>query len=54
MAWYSPPVARLDDSEVTARRHGKRIADLKYHVVKEAPKPTRPLERVEITHTNHG
>lgn len=44
-------IARLDDYEVTARRHGKRIADLKYHVVKEAPKPTRPLERVEIDHT---
>lgn len=44
-------IARLDDYEVTLRRFGKRIADLKYHVVREAPKPTRPLERVEIDHT---
>lgn len=44
-------IARLDDYEVTLRRHGKRIADLKYQVVREAPKPTRALERVEIDHT---
>lgn len=44
-------IARLDDYEVTLRRFGKRIADLKYHVVREAPKPTRPLERVEMDHT---
>lgn len=44
-------ITHLDDYEVTLRRFGKRIADLKYHVVREAPKPTRPLERVEIDHT---
>lgn len=44
-------IARRDDYEVTMRRFGKRIADLKYRVVGQAPKPTRPLERVEIDHT---
>ncbi len=44
-------ISRLDDYEVTMRRFGKRIADLKYRVTGGAPKPTRPLERVEIDHT---
>lgn len=44
-------IARLDDYEVTMRRFGKRIADLKYRVTGQAPKPTRPLERVEMDHT---
>ncbi|MBC7905601.1 MAG: DDE-type integrase/transposase/recombinase [Rhodospirillaceae bacterium] len=44
-------ITRLDDYEVTMRRFGKRIADLKYRVAGQAPKPTRPLERVEIDHT---
>lgn len=44
-------IRRRDDYQVTAARFGKRTADLKYRVTGQAPKPTRPLQRVEIDHT---
>lgn len=44
-------VSRLDPYEVTKARYGARIADHKYSAVKLGPRPTRPLERVEIDHT---
>lgn len=44
-------VKKLDPYEVTKARYGKLIADHKYGAVKQGPRPTRPLERVEIDHT---
>lgn len=44
-------IAKLDQIMVTAKRYGKRHADIKYRARAEGPRPTRPLERVEIDHT---
>lgn len=44
-------ISRLDPYEVTKARYGVRIADHKHGAVKLGPRPTRPLERIEIDHT---
>lgn len=44
-------VNKLDVYEVVKARYGQRIADNRYKAVKLGPRPTRPLERVEIDHT---
>jgi putative transposase len=44
-------IQQLERFEKTAGRYGKRTASLMYEPVKEGPRPTRPLERVEIDHT---
>ncbi|MDJ0574365.1 MAG: hypothetical protein QNJ65_04270 [Xenococcaceae cyanobacterium MO_234.B1] len=44
-------VSNLEPSEKAEKRYGKRIAGLMYDPVKQGPRPTRPLERVEIDHT---
>lgn len=44
-------VSNLEPSEKAEKRYGKRIASLMYDPVKQGPRPTRPLERVEIDHT---
>jgi putative transposase len=44
-------VNQLDEYEVIKARWGKRIADIKCGVYKRGPRPTRPLERVEVDHT---
>jgi putative transposase len=44
-------IDKLDDYEVIAARYGKEIADRKYRALKQGPRPTRPLERVECDHT---
>lgn len=44
-------INKLDQYEVMKARFGKRIADQKYTATKQGPRPTRPLERVEIDHT---
>lgn len=44
-------IRKLDPFTVTKARYGERLAKLKYDPVKQGPRPTRPLERVEIDHT---
>lgn len=44
-------VDQLDEYEVIKARRGKRIADMRCGMYKSGPRPTRPLERVEIDHT---
>jgi putative transposase len=44
-------VAKIDPYEVAKARYGKRYADFKFRPKKEGPRPTRPLQRVEIDHT---
>ncbi len=44
-------VSNLDPSEVAVGRYGKRKAAQMYNPVSRGPRPTRPLERVEIDHT---
>jgi putative transposase len=44
-------VNKLDPYEKTKARYGKRLAKQMYDAVKQGPRPTRPLERVEIDHT---
>ncbi|HJQ24666.1 MAG TPA: DDE-type integrase/transposase/recombinase [Blastocatellia bacterium] len=44
-------IRSLDHYEVTKARYGERIADLRFKETKRGPRPTRPLERVEIDHT---
>jgi putative transposase len=44
-------VSRLDAYEKDRARFGKRYADQKHRCNKQAPQPTRPLERTEIDHT---
>lgn len=44
-------VASLDPFAVTAARHGRKVATERYHAVRLGPRPTRPLERVELDHT---
>jgi putative transposase len=44
-------IQQLDTIEKAIGRYGKRTASLMYNPVKEGPRPSRPLERVEIDHT---
>jgi putative transposase len=44
-------VDKLDDYEILKARYGERIANEKYTAYKQGPRPTRPLERVEMDHT---
>ncbi len=44
-------LAKLDPHETAIARYGRRIAGSMYDPVKLGPRPTRPLERVEIDHT---
>jgi putative transposase len=44
-------IQQLDTIEKAVGRYGKRTASLMYNPVKEGPRPSRPLERVEIDHT---
>jgi putative transposase len=44
-------INRLDPFDVAKARYGERIAKEKYSAIKQGPRPTRPLERVEIDHT---
>ncbi len=44
-------LAQLDPHETAIARYGRRIASSMYDPVKLGPRPTRPLERVEIDHT---
>lgn len=44
-------VASLDAYEVTAARHGRRVADQAFRVTRLGPRPSRVLERVEGDHT---
>ncbi len=44
-------IQQLDAIEKAVGRYGKRTASLMYDPVKEGPRPSRPLERVEIDHT---
>lgn len=44
-------VSKLEPEVVATYRYGKRIANQMYSPVLKGPRPTRPLERVEIDHT---
>lgn len=44
-------INKLDDYEILKARYGERIANEKYSAYKQGPRPTRPLERVEMDHT---
>ncbi|MDB9323931.1 Mu transposase C-terminal domain-containing protein [Nodularia spumigena] len=44
-------IQQLDPIEKAVGRYGKRTASLMYDPVKEGPRPSRPLEKVEIDHT---
>jgi putative transposase len=44
-------INKLDQYEVLKARFGKQIADQKYAATKQGPRPTRPLERIEMDHT---
>lgn len=44
-------VNTIDEYEADAARLGKSYADHKHRCNKQGPRPTRPLERVEIDHT---
>lgn len=44
-------VSRLEQSVLASGRYGKRIANQMYDPVQLGPRPTRPLQRVEIDHT---
>jgi putative transposase len=44
-------VNNIDEYEADAARLGKSYADHKHRCNKQGPRPTRPLERVEIDHT---
>ncbi|MEL6930223.1 MAG: Mu transposase C-terminal domain-containing protein [Cyanobacteria bacterium J06600_6] len=44
-------IAKLDPQETAIARYGRRIAGSMNDAVKQGPRPTRPLERVEIDHT---
>lgn len=44
-------IQQLDTIEKAIGRYGKRTTSLMYDPVKEGPRPSRPLERVEIDHT---
>jgi putative transposase len=44
-------VKKIDPYEVMRARFGPRIADQRFDAVRLGPRPSRPLERVEIDHT---
>ena len=44
-------IEKLDAYAVCVARHGKRAADRKFGQTGTRPRPSRPLERVEIDHT---
>ncbi len=44
-------VSKLPEYETDVARYGRRYADLKHKAVKQGPRPTRPLERVEMDDT---
>lgn len=44
-------IAQLDPHQTAIARYGRRIAGSMYDPVKLGPRPSRPLERVEIDHT---
>ena len=44
-------IAQLDPYQTAIARYGRRNADSMYDSVKLGPRPSRPLERVEIDHT---
>lgn len=44
-------IGKLDKYEVDAAKFGKEYADKKYRQHQQGPRPTRPLERVELDHT---
>ncbi|MBV8855362.1 MAG: transposase [Acidobacteria bacterium] len=44
-------VKKLDPYDVMRARFGPRIADQRFDAVGQGPRPSRPLERVEIDHT---
>jgi putative transposase len=44
-------ISKLDKYEVDVARYGKRYADRKHEQVMQSPRPTRPLERVQMDHT---
>ena len=44
-------IAKLNPQETAIARYGRRIAASMNDAVKLGPRPTRPLERVEIDHT---
>ncbi len=44
-------IQSLDPYDKAVGRYGKRTANLIYNPVQDGPRPTRPLERVEIDHT---
>lgn len=44
-------VSKMDEYEKDRARHGKLYAEKKHAQKKRGPRPTRPLERVEIDHT---
>jgi putative transposase len=44
-------ISKFDEYEKDTARYGKRYADHKHRCNKQGPRPTRPLERVELDHT---
>jgi len=44
-------IVKMDEYEKDKARHGKRWADREHGQRKRGPRPTRPLQRVEIDHT---
>lgn len=44
-------ISNMDEYEKDKARHGKLYAEHKHSQRKQGPRPTRPLERVEIDHT---
>jgi putative transposase len=44
-------ISKMDEYEKDKARHGKLYAEQKHEQRKRGPRPTRPLERVEIDHT---
>jgi putative transposase len=44
-------VSKIPEYEKDIARYGRRYADLKHKSVKQGPRPTRPLERVEMDDT---
>jgi putative transposase len=44
-------ISKIDEYEKDKARHGKLYAEQKHEQRKRGPRPTRPLERVEIDHT---
>lgn len=44
-------ISKMDEYEKDKARYGKLFAEQKHEQRKQGPRPTRPLERVEIDHT---